>query len=88
MTACPWCATALDRGRCRSCSKQLEPDWRICPWCRTPAAAAPPQQFAAPVAAPVAAAVAAPVAVQAHVPAQAAPPGWDPYAAGVPPQGV
>ncbi len=37
MVACPWCATALDRGRCRSCAKQLDPDWRICPWCRTPA---------------------------------------------------
>ena len=44
MVACPWCATALDRGRCRHCSKQLEADWRICPWCRTPAVAVPTQQ--------------------------------------------
>src|SRR3954471_3262550 len=41
MVACPWCATALDRGRCRSCAKQLAPDWRICPWCRAPAATTP-----------------------------------------------
>ncbi len=88
MVACPWCATALDRGRCRSCSKQLDPDWRICPWCRTPAAAGVPQQYAAPVAAPLAAPVAAPVAPSVAVPVQPTAPAWDPYAPGVPPQGV
>ncbi len=34
MVACPWCAVALDAGRCQACARQLEPDWLICPWCR------------------------------------------------------
>src|SRR3954462_5781813 len=49
MVACPWCATSLDRGRCRTCSRQLDPDWRGRPRCRPPAglpAAAPPAQHA------------------------------------------
>ena len=36
MVACPWCATNLDRGHCASCGKNLDPQWRVCPWCRTP----------------------------------------------------
>ena len=38
MLACPWCATVVDRGHCGECARSLEPGWKICPWCRTPAA--------------------------------------------------
>jgi CheY-like chemotaxis protein len=37
MIACPWCAASIDRGHCGSCERPLEPEWRVCPWCRTPA---------------------------------------------------
>lgn len=35
MTACPWCATVVDRGHCAKCARPLETGWKICPWCRT-----------------------------------------------------
>jgi hypothetical protein len=31
---CPACATKL-RDACAGCSKPLDPDWRICPYCET-----------------------------------------------------
>jgi type IV pilus assembly protein PilB len=50
MVVCPWCAVGLDLGHCSACMRSLEPDWKVCPWCRTPSS-----RYAAS-AAPVAAA--------------------------------
>jgi DNA-binding response OmpR family regulator len=41
MVACPWCAIPVERGRCAGCERTLDPEWRVCPWCRTPAATPP-----------------------------------------------
>ena len=38
MVICPWCATVIDRGHCRECDRPLDAAWRVCPWCREPAA--------------------------------------------------
>jgi type IV pilus assembly protein PilB len=45
MVACPWCAATLDRGNCQTCNRNLDPDWRLCPWCRTPAVRRPVHQI-------------------------------------------
>jgi type IV pilus assembly protein PilB len=35
MVVCPICTTEVDRGNCSECRRPLEPEWRVCPWCRT-----------------------------------------------------
>jgi len=40
MVVCPICATEVDRGNCGECRRPLEAEWRVCPWCRTPATSA------------------------------------------------
>lgn len=37
MQWCPQCAAPVGDVRCTSCNKSLQPLWRVCPWCRTPA---------------------------------------------------
>jgi len=37
MQWCPQCAAPVGDVRCTSCNKPLQPLWRVCPWCRTPA---------------------------------------------------
>jgi type IV pilus assembly protein PilB len=37
MVVCPICASEVERGNCSECRRPLEPEWRVCPWCRTPA---------------------------------------------------
>jgi type IV pilus assembly protein PilB len=48
MVCCPWCGTSADSGRCGSCAKSTEPNWRVCPYCRTPANQQTPARSAGP----------------------------------------
>jgi CheY-like chemotaxis protein len=34
MTYCPWCAAVVERAACAGCARRVEPEWRVCPWCR------------------------------------------------------
>jgi type IV pilus assembly protein PilB len=35
MSFCPWDGTPVDHGRCTGCDRKLNPDWHVCPGCRT-----------------------------------------------------
>ncbi len=41
MLCCPYDGTPVGRDRCAGCDKQLDGEWRTCPWCRTCVAGAP-----------------------------------------------
>ena len=46
MLCCPYDGTSVGRDRCDGCDKQLDIEWRTCPWCRTPVDSAPAEPAA------------------------------------------